>query len=1093
MYFSKTPFTSSFINIDENHEIDVLDCFSDSIFHYLIKENSDPIIGKKLVVPKLLQLIDDKSKIIQVETYRQRPASNSDSNRLTEIFIVFQTISEKDGDFWWSLDKFKDHVIVQRSHDKDAVKNNFKGERREGIEIIAEKLEGKGCIREIFTILWINMIVDIKYQRNLSRCESIIPLIMKKITKTRYEYDNSDFKYSALSAEEENPDLRDIIDFLSNVTNWHPLVIAIYLRDIELFDQVQQNGKYKINNICDKFTLLNLAILFSQIEMIQHLLEKMNANPLNRDEMGKNALHMAAKFNGETEIINLLLNHKIEIDQYDASGTTALNYAIMASNTKVVQCLLDKGANPKRFDRNDRSPLHVAAFYTRNTKIIDLLLQNQGKVDINESNKFGLTALHHAAKTSNHKTARHLMERGANVNCRDQRGLTPLHLAAFCAKDMDMIDLFLNNKKVDLHCCDEFGQNVVAYAKKNTYELRQQIIDRLNEKDGGIIKEYNLLKQTNSEMNMLWRFSVSLLKFFRNRRPEPTFFFVPFADLKPGKGCEISESALIRYVANGKDETIHQMNWDESETPGELNILNNIDRCSKISEVQIYQSAPNYFFNFEPFIIFKTTSEKEGEYWWSLEKNVDCIVLQRSRNEYDVKGANGQGQSRCTALVPRLLPCKYKGKERNQVKTIAENLKGKGTIQDVFARLWTYQVVEEKYSNSHSLPFVTFVCEHITEIGYESPFDPKSDRKPVVENLIHFLSSSLSNWHPLFLPICLGNTQMYDRMKKMTQFNQFNLLTSLNLAIALPNQTEMIKHLLEKKDVDPTLRDGLGRNALEMAAIHADNTDIIDLLLKHKKVKINKRDESGRSALHFAVASSYVVAVRHLMERGAKLDMFDNLGFSPLHLAAFHSNNTIVIELIFQAQKKKGIIIGINIVDDRVGTTALHTAAIASNDVTTEYLIKKGANPNIKDKFGRTPLHLAAFFAKDMKIIHVLLSDKTVDANVLDNDGQNALYYAESNENGLSKEIISRLNKKGVKKRMASFNRNALNIEKQYCNKDEIDQLFSAIQSKSTQQSKSTFKTPTEFILNFLNKLVLLCLASGLGIVVTSNTIDKFY
>jgi ankyrin repeat protein len=434
-------------------------------------------------VPKLLQITDHKSQIIQVETHRQKPIS-SDSIGLTEIFIVFQTISEK-GDFWWSLDKHVNRIIVLRSHEKDAIKNNLIGERRQEIEIIAEKLEGKGCMMELLTLLWINMTIKKKYQRNLSR----------------YEYDQSDFKYSALSAEEKNPDLRDIIDFLSNVSNWHPLVMAIYLEDIELFDQVQQHGKYNVNGVYNKFTLINLAILSSKIEMIQHLLEKFNVNPLKRDKMGRNALHMTAKFKRETEIVNLLLlNHKIKIDQCDASGTTALNYAIMASNTNIVQCLLDKGADPKRLDQHDRSPLHVAAFYTRDTKIIDLLLENKGKVDVNECNKFGLTPLHHAVKTSNHTTARHLMKRGANVNCRDKRGLTPLHLAAFCAKDMDMIDLFLNNKKVDLHYCDEVGQNVVAYAKKNIYGLRQKIIDRLNEKDGAIIKEYHLLKQAKLNM-----------------------------------------------------------------------------------------------------------------------------------------------------------------------------------------------------------------------------------------------------------------------------------------------------------------------------------------------------------------------------------------------------------------------------------------------------------------------------------------------------------------------------------------------------------------------------------------------------------------
>ena len=143
-----------------------------SIFHYLIKENSNPFIRKKLVVPKLLQIIDDKSQIIEVETHRQRPSS-SDSTGLTDIFIVYQTKSEEDGDFWWSLDKQANQITMQRSQKKDAVKNNLIGERRQEIEIIAEKLEGKGCMMELCTPLWTNMTIKEKYQRNLSRCESL--------------------------------------------------------------------------------------------------------------------------------------------------------------------------------------------------------------------------------------------------------------------------------------------------------------------------------------------------------------------------------------------------------------------------------------------------------------------------------------------------------------------------------------------------------------------------------------------------------------------------------------------------------------------------------------------------------------------------------------------------------------------------------------------------------------------------------------------------------------------------------------------------------------------------------------------------------
>jgi hypothetical protein len=88
---------------------------------------------------------------------------------------------------------------------------------------------------------------------------------------------------------------------------------------------------------------------------------------------------------------------------------------------------------------------------------------------------------------------------------------------------------------------------------------------------------------------------------------------------------------------------------------------------------------------------------------------------------------------------------------------------------------------------------------------------------------------------------------------------------------------------MENYNADPTVRDELGRNALEMAAIHADNTEVLNLLLRHTNVDIDGCDDYGTTALHFAVHSSNVVAARHLIKMGEKPNLFNNDGHSPLH------------------------------------------------------------------------------------------------------------------------------------------------------------------------------------------------------------------
>jgi ankyrin repeat protein len=258
------------------------------------------------------------------------------------------------------------------------------------------------------------------------------------------------------------------------------------LGDIESLDRLKQSRKFNINGIYNNYTLLNLAILFSKTELMRHLQEKWKADGRKCDKKGRNALHMAAKFNGEKKILNSLLKN-IFIDQCDATGTTALHHAIMTSNTEIVQCLLDNGADPNKQDQIGRWPLHAAAFYATDTKIIDFLLQKKEVVGVNDCDKFGVAALHNAAMASNKIMVAHLLASGADINCRDKNGITPFHVAVKFAKDMELIDLFLNNKKINLQIRDKFGQNVIAYVQKNSYGLQRKAIHRLKEIDASII------------------------------------------------------------------------------------------------------------------------------------------------------------------------------------------------------------------------------------------------------------------------------------------------------------------------------------------------------------------------------------------------------------------------------------------------------------------------------------------------------------------------------------------------------------------------------------------------------------------------------
>ncbi|EFX68803.1 hypothetical protein DAPPUDRAFT_329768 [Daphnia pulex] len=136
--------------------------------------------------------------------------------------------------------------------------------------------------------------------------------------------------------------------------------------------------------------------------------------------------------------------------------------------------------------------------------------------------------------------------------------------------------------------------------------------------------------------------------------------FVPDADNEPDVDHEISEPALFRFLLNEEttedikraeqaempdmlnvlkdsdkeSKTIERVDSKEVQAvlPDMLSILKDINKESKITEFETHQcsigSRGNAIKVFHVFIVFKTTCETDGDYWWSLEKNRDYIALQ---------------------------------------------------------------------------------------------------------------------------------------------------------------------------------------------------------------------------------------------------------------------------------------------------------------------------------------------------------------------------------------------------------------------------------------------------------------------------------
>lgn len=136
-------------------------------------------------------------------------------------------------------------------------------------------------------------------------------------------------------------------------------------------------------------------------------------------------------------------------------------------------------------------------------------------------------------------------------------------------------------------------------------------------------------------------------------------------------------------------------------------------------------------------------------------------------------------------------------------------------------------------------------------------------------------------------------------------------------------------------------------------------------------IDINAVDAKGCTALHMASAGGHSSTVQVLLDSGAELTC-NKANKTPLHDATW-SGHKAVVEILVPHAKKAGLLNATG----HDGRAAIHCASLSRDPVFVETLLNAGANADIIDKQGRTPLDWAAHLTKasgDAKVEEKLLS-----------------------------------------------------------------------------------------------------------------------
>ena len=202
-------------------------------------------------------------------------------------------------------------------------------------------------------------------------------------------------------------------------------------------------------------TPLIWAAYGGQIETARALLD-LGANIEARDQEGRTPLYQAAHYD-HYDMVKFLVSKGADIDARDREGRTPLHLAAYMGRKRVAMFLVCSGAYLEARDRSGRRPAHLAALEGRTrtlrwfikegaciyakdeegetprelaknpnvVRAIELLTAN-----VNKKDERGQTRLHRAAFHGNTESVLELVAAGAELEAKDEYGLTPLELAS---------------------------------------------------------------------------------------------------------------------------------------------------------------------------------------------------------------------------------------------------------------------------------------------------------------------------------------------------------------------------------------------------------------------------------------------------------------------------------------------------------------------------------------------------------------------------------------------------------------------------------------------------------------------------------------
>ncbi|NGX58189.1 MAG: Phosphocholine transferase AnkX [Chlamydiae bacterium] len=265
-------------------------------------------------------------------------------------------------------------------------------------------------------------------------------------------------------------------DEINHSALWRAFVVSVLCGHHEISEFLIERGVNVNDYDYSNKTPLFFAVQSGQVEAVSFLLEH-HADPnLRKNEKQCTPLYVAAQ-TGHFEIVKLLLEHGAEFDA-EVRGLsnlkTPLSIALYIRHYQIVELLIEHGADVNHICQSGKTELCTATG-RGDKKMVEILLNAGADVDGRKDHE-SVTPLHIVAKSGHVSLVKQLLKAKAYINAKDSNGRTSLMLASIEGHCQVVERLLKHKAKTEKH--DFSGKTALYLAVENgKLDVAQILLD----------------------------------------------------------------------------------------------------------------------------------------------------------------------------------------------------------------------------------------------------------------------------------------------------------------------------------------------------------------------------------------------------------------------------------------------------------------------------------------------------------------------------------------------------------------------------------------------------------------------------------------